>query len=485
MKKTHNKKNSVASSLLYKFFERLGIKGIGFVISVILARLLDPEIFGLVAIIIAVNSIAQTFVDSGLSTALVQNKSANDADYSTVFYISFGISAFLYVILFFCAPLIATYYELDGLVMPFRVLSLTLLFYSYNSIQVAKLTREMQFSKMFACNMTVTVLTGTIGVVMAYKGFGLWSLVFYYLSNSILSCVAYMIVEKWRPKLVFSVSRAKELFNYGYKILISGLLCSIFSNIRTFIIGKMYSPTDLGYYNRGEQIPSIVSTTMDSVFSSVMLPVYARAQGNKQRVCSMLSRTVSLNSFINFTAMFGLAAVAAPLVQLLYTEKWMFCVPYLQILSLANLTVSIFSPCLVTIKAVGRSDIYLKLEVVRRIVMVGILLLSLCFHLLIAIAIGWLISTIVDVAIILVPIKKLVGYSWCDQFRDVLPSLLISIVMCGIVYCVSLFNLPTVVILILQLFVGMGVYLGIAWLFRVKNLTYLLSKFKSYLAQKG
>lgn len=477
MKKHHS---SVVSSILYKLFERIGVKGIGFVISVILARLLDPKVFGVVAIIMAVNAISQTFVDSGLSTALVQNRTVNDEDYSTVFYISFCISVFMYIILFFFAPQIESYYKIDGFKLPFRVLTITLLFYSYNSIQVSKLTREMKFNKMFFCNTIITLISGILGVVMAYKGFKLWSLVIYYLSNAILSCVVYAIVEKWYPKRVFSVLRAKELFDYGYKILISGLLSGIFSNIRTFIVGRIYSPADLGYYNRGEQIPSLISNTLDSVFNSVMLPVYSESQDDDTRLRSMLSRTVSLNSFVNFPLMSGLAVTAAPLVQLLYTEKWMFCVPYLQILSIANMTISISSPCLVFIKASGKSDIYLKLEIVRRTVMCGILILSVSFHSLLAIAIGVLVSMVVDVAIIMVPVKELIGYSCYDQLKDIFPSLLISIVMCGVVYGINFIGISAKITIILQIFAGIGVYFGISWLFKVKSLTYLISKIKWY-----
>lgn len=475
------KKNSVGTSLIFKFIERISVKGIGFVISVLLARLLEPKVFGLIAIITAITAISQTFVDSGLSTALVQNKSADDKDYSTVFYLSFTIATLLYIVLFFCAPLISSYYKLEEFTLPFRVLSLTLIIYSYSSVQTAKLTREMQFGKMLICNFIVTIITGTIGVTMALYDFKLWALVIYYLLNSVLTCVAYIFVAKWHPKWVFSVARAKELFNYGYKILVSGLLSAIFSNIRTLIIGKVYSPTDLGYYNRGDQIPSVVSTTLDSVFSSVMLPFYSSLQEDKEQVKSMLRRTITLNSFINFPAMIGLVVVAAPLVELLYTEKWMFCVPYLQILSLANITVSIQSPCLVSIKAVGRSDIYLKLELIRRIVMMGILLLSLYFHSLLAIAIGWLVSTIIDLAIVMIPVKKLIDYSWLDQFTDVLPTLLISAVMGCIIYCIGFLNLSVPLTLILQIIIGVMVYFMIAWIFKIDSLIYLFRKLKVFI----
>lgn len=478
------KKDSVGASLVFKFIESIGVKGVGFVISVLMARLLEPKVFGLVAIITAITAISQTIVDSGLSTALIQNKNIYKKDYSTVFYMSLIIALILYVLLFFCAPLISLYYEIESLTLPFRILSLTLIVYSLSSVLSAKLTREMQFKKMLVCNVIVTIIAGATGVAMALYGFGLWALVYYYLLNSILTCVAYFFVANWHPQWAFSVVRAKEFFDYGYKMLFSGLLSAIFANIRTLIIGKIYSPTDLGYYNRGDQIPSVVSGTLDNVFKSVMLPYYSRLQEDKEQIKSKLRLTVSLNSFINFPAMIGLAIIAAPLVVVLYTEKWIFCVPYLQILSLANITVSIQSPCLVAIKAIGRSDIYLKLEVIRRIVMIGILLFSLCFHSLLAIAIGWLVTTFIDLIITMIPIKRLFNYTWIEQFTDILPYLLISIVMGGIIYCIGFLNLSVIVMLISQIIIGMLAYFTIALLFKAESMMFLIGRVKSIIYER-
>ena len=479
------KSKSVGASLILNLIDRIGVKGIGFVISVLLARLLEPKAFGLIAIITAITLISQNFVDSGLSTALVQNKSVDDNDYSTVFYMSFSIALLLYMLLFFSAPLISSYYGLKELTMPFRIMALTLPVYSYSSVQAAKMTREMQFDKMLVCNIIVTILTGVIGVTMALYALQLWALVFYYLSSSVLRCVSYSFAVKWRPKPVFSAARAKELFNYGYKILFSGLLCAVFDNIRTLIIGKTYSPAELGYYDRGNQIPTVVSTTLDSVFKSVMLPVYSDAQENREKVKSLLRRTVIQNSLINFPAMVGLAVVAEPLVRLLYTDKWLFCVPFLRVLSLANITISIQSPCLISIKAVGRSDIYLKLEIVRRIVLAAILLLSLCFGSLQAIAIGWLVSNVIDLVIIMVPVKRLIGYSWTDQFVDVLPYLIISAVMGGIIYCIGFLELSIPLILSMQVAVGIMVYFLTALVFKADGMTYLLGKLKGLPGRKA
>ncbi len=478
------KKQSVGVSLIYKFSERIGVKGIGLVIGIILARLLEPEVFGLVAIITAVTAIAQTFVDSGLGVALIQNQNTDEADYSTVFYISFAIAAALYAALFFLAPLFAAYYEMDELTQPFRVLTLTLMFHSFSAIQTAKLTREMRFRSMFLCNLIVTLLTGALGIGLAYAGAGLWALVAYYLSNAALICVAYAFAARWRPRLCFSVSRAKELFGYGYKILISGLLCSIFTHLRTFIIGKQYSTAELAYYNRGEQIPGILSTAIDNSFNAVMLPTYSRAQDDQSMVRALLRRTVALNTFISFPFMFGLAVVGEPLVRFLYTEKWLFCVPYLQILSLAGLAVSITSPCLVSIKALGRSDIYMKLEFVRRAVMLAVLLVSLCFHSLRAIALGWLVSSMIDIVIVMFPVRRLVGYRGRELLRDVLPTLLLSAVMSAAVYGIGRLAPSTFGMLLVQIAAGGLIYFGLAWLCRLESLNYLLHKIKALIGRK-
>jgi len=459
---------SVFSSLIFKFTERILVKSIGFFISVVLARILEPELFGVVAIVMAIVSVAQTFVDSGLSTALVQNEKTQEDDYSTVFYISMAIALLLYAIIYFLTPFIAGYYDIVGYQEHIRILSLMLVFYALNSIQTSKLQRNMQFKNMLICQIISSVISGTVGVGMAYSGYGIWALVFYYLSNSIVTCVTCSIASKWYPKPVFSVDRAKEFFSYGSKILGGGLLCSLFANIRTFIIGRAYSTTELGLYSRGEQIPSIISTTIDGVFNSVMLPVFSRKQNSLSDVREMLKSTITVNSYLNFPMMLGMVAVAPAAVVFLYTEKWSGCIPYLQLISIANLVVSISPPCLVAIKAIGRSDVFLKLEIIRRTVMVFILLISLCVHSLIAIAIGWVISSIVDTLIVLVATYRLVEYSLWDVVCDVGPSFVLSVIMAAVVWGIGHIDLPVFILLMLQIGCGITLYVGLSIVTKAK-----------------
>lgn len=459
----NNKK--IASALFYKFTEKVLVKAIGFVIGVILARLLDPEIFGIVAIITAVVAIAQVFVDSGLSTALVQDKSVTEGDYSTIFYISFGVALVAYLLIFLLTPVIAHYYHIEAYTTQLRVLTATLFFYAFNSIQTAKLQREMAFRKMLVCQLVAVVVSGCVGIVLAYWGYGVWALIFYYLSSSAAACITYAVAARWHPRLIFSKQRAKKLVNYSYKILLSGLLCSLFSNLRTFVIGRIYTKAELGVYSRGDQIPSVISSSIDSAFHAVMLPTFSKEQDSFSRVKDLLSKTIIFDSILIFPAMFGLAATAKNLVLVLYTAKWSAAIPFIQILSLAYIGNPMTSPCLVAIKAIGRSDVYLKLETVRRIVMLGILFASLLFHSLIAIAIGWLLSSVVDIFLIMVPISRLLHYSFGDLWKDIKAPLFISLSMAICVLVIGKLPLSPLPLLILQILGGVIVYLGASLLF--------------------
>ncbi len=461
----------VLSSLAYKFTEKIFAKLIGFVIGVLLARLLAPEVFGVVAIITAITAFLKTFVDSGLNTALIQSKNADSKDYSTVFYISLGIAAGCYLLLFFFAPLITDFYEIPEYLLHFRILALTLLVSAFASIPIAKLTRELQFRKMLFCQLLATVISGALGVGMAFAGYGMWALIVYYLSDSVLACIFFLFAAKWYPTWAFSKRRAKELFSYGYKILTSGVLCSLFYNIRTFIIGKQYTKSELGVYSRGDQIPSIISTTVDNTFTSVMLPFYSAKQDEPSEIKRMLSKTISLNSYLNIPAMIGLAIIAPALVVLLYTQKWEACIPFLQLMALANISTSVTSPCLTAIKAIGRSDIFFKLEMVRRIFMIAILIASVFFGSLYAIAIGWVVSCFIDVFVIIVPTKRLIGYSVRDLFFDICPTLLVSLIMGAIVWLVGCINISNILVLLLQCFTGVVVYILLSVVFRLKSFT--------------
>ena len=476
------KQGSILSSLSFKFIERLSVKGLGLIISVILARLLSPTEFGEIAIIMVFINLCQTFVQSGLNTALIQSKDLKKEDYSTVFYISVAVAALMVAILWICAPWIGIYYQNPNLVLPLRVYSFSLLFAALNSVQVAKLSREMAFKEIFLCSLISSVLSGALGVTLAFCGAGIWALIVYYFAATIVTCVTMLFATKWIPQLCFSIQRARTLFSYGWKMLASAVLCSLYADIRTLIIGKQFSEADLGYYSRGQQFPDILSNTLDVSIQSVMFPALARRQDNTEAVKIMLRKTVTLGCLLIIPVMAGLAVAAKPFITFLLTEKWLPCVPFMQILCIAYASVPLSSSYLVAIKAIGRSDTYMILEIIRRTVMLSILLITVfVFQTVEAIAWGYAISLWIDAIIVAIPTYRLLGYRFSEQLADLWRPLVTSLLMGGVLIPLTLLPIPNVLILIIQVVAGILVYLGLNILLKnpaLKDIFVILGKLK-------
>lgn len=469
-------KGKVISSLIYKFSERLMVKGLGLIISIILARLLSPTEFGQIALIMVFINLSIVLIDSGLNTALVQNKNTSNEDYSTVFYISFTIALFLIATLWITAPYIGNYYEDSSIVTPLRVYSFSLIIGALNAVLVAKMQREMRFKQMMWCNLIACILSGSIGVYMAYSGYGIWALIAYYFSSSMITCISLLFVTKWYPQLVFSIQRAKELFSFGWKMLVSGFLCSIYNDLRALIIGKVYSAADLGYYNRGQQFPDVISHTLDNAIQSVMFPVMSQEQDNVLRIKNTLQRTISLGALIITPLMFGLVAVAEPFIELLLTDKWLPCAVYMQWICIGCASLPMVSSNLVAIKAMGRSDVYMKLELIRRIAMLLVLLISVfCFDSVLAIACGFAISSWLDWLITSIATKRLILFGAKQQFSCFSKTLLCSTLMSLVVYLIGSLDLHIVLLLTIQVVCGIAIYLMLCKLCRNEALSQAFS----------
>ena len=303
-------KAKVIKSLIYKFIERFSVKSIGLMISIIQARLLAPEVFGQLSLLLVFTDLSLTVVDGGLNSALVQSKEVKERDYSTVFIITLGLTAVMIVLLYFAAPLIAGYYQSPALIMPLRIYSLSMFFSAFNSIQVARMQREMRFREMMYCSLAATLTAGTLGIAMAYKGAGLWALVGYYFSHIAVTCIAMFCTDRWIPRGKFSKDSAKRLYGFGIKMLASSMITTIYNDIRPLIIGKKFSTADLGYYERGQRFSTTVSRNLDTAVQSVMFPVMAQAQDDKKQVRAMLRRAQTMGEFVIFPAMVGMSAVA-------------------------------------------------------------------------------------------------------------------------------------------------------------------------------
>jgi O-antigen/teichoic acid export membrane protein len=458
---------------MWKFLERGGVQGLQFVISIILARLLLPEDYGILALVVIFITIANVFIQSGLNTALIQKKTVDQVDYSSVFFLSLGIATSLYVLLYFVAPFIARFYDNQSLVSVLRVLALTLFPGAFNSIQNAIVSRTMQFKRLFYSSIGAGIISGVVGISLAYMGYGIWALVFQQLINQVCITLILWFTVKWRPTLQFSLERVKVLFSFGWKLLVSSLIDTTYRDLRSLIIGKVYTPAMLGYYNRGEQFPKLVISNINGSIQSVMLPALAAHQDYADRVKSMMRRSIVTSSFIVFPMMVGLAVVAEPLVILLLTEKWLPSVPFLQIFCASFALWPIHTANLQAINAMGRSDIFLKLEIIKKVLGLAILAASLPFGVYF-LALSQIVSGIISSFINAYPNKELLNYGYGEQVKDILPSLGLSLFMGVAVYMILYLGLSPLLTMGIQILVGIIIYVGIAYLFKLECFTYLV-----------
>lgn len=482
MEKKSTKKN-VLSAIIWKFMERAGVQGVQFLLQIILARLLTPKEYGIISLITVFIILANVFIQSGFNTALIQKRDVKEEDFSTVFYISIIVAIILYIILFFSAPFIADFYHIRELTYVLRVLAIILFFGAFNSIQNAIISRTMQFKKLFVSSVISMIISGSIGILLAYLGFGVWALVAQQLINQISITIILWFTLKWRPRLVFSLNRVKCLFSYGWKILVSSLIETLYMNLRSLIVGKVYTSEMLAFYNRGEQFPQVIVSTINGSIQSVMLPALSAEQDNKVIVKKLVRRSIVTSSFLIFPLMIGLAVTAEPLIKIVLTDKWLECVPFMQIFCLTYALWPIHTANLQAINALGRSDIYLKLEIIKKVVGISILLISV-FYGVYAIALGGLVAGIISSFINSYPNLKLLDYSYREQLKDILPSLLLSIIMGGLVYSILFLNMNPYITLVIQVLFGVFIYILLAIIFKLECFEYLIKMLISILNNK-
>jgi len=474
----------VLKNFIWRFLERCGSQGIAFIVSVILARKLMPEVYGTIAIVTVFTNILQVFVDSGFGVALIQKKDADQLDFSTVFFFNVGFSVLLYVGMFFAAPWIATFYKLPELTPIVRVLSLVVLIAAMRNVQQSYVSRNMQFKKFFYSTLGGNIISGILGIVLVYCNFGVWALVFYTLSNVAVSVAILWFTVKWHPSLQFSFHRLKSLFSFGWKLLLSSLIDTLYNNLRSLIIGKIYSRDQLAHYDRGKQFPNLIVTNVNSSIDSVLLPTMSAKQDDKDAVRSMTRRAIKISSYIMMPLMIGLAMCAEPIVRLILTDNWLPCVPFLRIFCFTYAFYPIHTANLNAIKAMGRSDLFLYLEIAKKIV--GLAAIGATFWISVeAMAYSLLVTTIITQIINAWPNKKLLAYSYLDQIKDMLPQILLSCVMGAAVFCIGLLGLPSYLTLLIQIPFGAAIYIIGSSLFRVESYTYIVYTAKRYIKSKG
>lgn len=475
-------KEVVFRSLFWKFFERLGTQLVSFIVSIILARLLLPEQYGAIALIMIFISVCNVIIDGGLNTALIQKKNADNADFSTILYSSLIMSGVLYAVLFLLSPYIAEFFHLPILKDVIRVLSINLIFYAINSIQRAYVSKHMLFNKLFYSSFISVVISGFIGIILAYKNFGVWALVAQSLSCTIITCIVMWFTIKWRPILTFSFEKFTQLFSYGWKIFLANFITIIFIEIRKLFIGKLYTPSNLAYYEKGEQFPSLIMNNIFVSIQSILLPTLSEFQDDRARVKAIMRRSTKMSCFVIYPLMVGMIVIAEPMVNLLLGDKWLGAIPFIQIMCVANF----FRPITISnweaIKALGYSGITLKLEIIKKIVDTIILLVSINFGVQ-AIAWGMVLFNFLCVFINLTPNIKLLNYKIHEQILDAVPTLVISAVMGVFISLLRYVDIGNLSMILCQIVVGVIVYIFLCHMFKEESYIYLLNLIKTKLGR--
>ena len=475
--------NKVMANFIWRFAERCGAQGVAFIVSIVLARLLEPKVYGTIALVTVFTTILNVFVDSGLGNALIQKKNADDLDFSTVFFFNIFVCCFLYAIMFFAAPSIAKFYNDTTLTPVVRVLSLTLVISGIKNVQQAYISRTLQFKRFFFATLGGTIGAAVIGIMMAFMGYGVWALVAQQIFNATVDTLILWITVNWRPKKEFSLRRLKRLLSYGWKLLASALLDTVYNNVRQLIIGKMYSSTDLAYYNKGKQFPNLVITNVNTAIDSVLFPVMSSRQDDTKQVKSMTRRAIKTSSFIIWPIVMGMAACARPIISLLLTDRWLPCVPFLQIFCFTYGFWPIHTANLNAIKAVGRSDIFLRLEIIKKIIGIISILVSMPFGVM-AMALAYGATAPISAFVNATPNRNLLDYKYSEQLRDMLPAMLLSFIMAVIVLYIGKIPISVFPAFIIQIIVGIIIYIAGAKIFHFESMEYILTVIKMRRSEK-
>ncbi len=468
---------SISSNVVWRLMERFSAKIVTFIVSLVLARLLDPTTYGTVALVTVFTTILEVFVDSGLGNALIQKKDADNLDFSSVFYFNMAMCSVLYIIMFFAASAIANFYERPELVLIVRVMSLTLIISGAKNVLHAYVSRKMQFKKFFFVTLLGTCISAVVGLSMAFMGFGVWALVAQPLVNYGIDTVALWISVGWRPERRFSFQRLKGLLSYGWKILVAKLVNVTYTKSRDLIIGKIYSPADLAFFNKGDTFPATIVPNITSSIDGVMFPAMSKEQDDKERIKELVKKSIQISSYLVMPMMAGLIACGTTLVRVLLTEKWVPCVPYMVMFCLVYAFWPLSIANLNSIRALGCSDTVLKLEIIERVFSISLLVITIKMGVF-WIGISYMVGELFSAVMCAIPNKKLINYGFIQQFIDLFPLIVASSIMGVIVYSVQLLGLPDILTLVIQISVGVAIYVVLSWVFKLYGFTYFMGLLK-------
>jgi len=421
-------KEKTISALLWNFLDKFSQQIIIFIIGIWLARLLTPANYGLIGMLTIFIALAPVFLDSGFSVALMRQEKLNDQDVSTVFYFNVFISLFLYFVLFFSAPLIASFFKHPELVIIARIVFIALIFNSLTIIQTVVFSKQINFRTLTLVNITSTCISGIIAIYLAYKGYGVWSLVAQILSLSAIRMVLLWLLSNWRPKLIFNLQSLRSLLSFSYNLLLANILYNGFLNIYSMLIGRIYPVAQLGFFTQGTKLSDMPVGTLYSTIQNATLPIFSTIQNEKDRLLNAYRKTMRFAAFISFPILFGLALIAHPLISILLKTKWIEVVPFFQLLCIGGIFTVLIAVNQNFIKIKGRSDIILKLEIFKIVLIVVTLILTIKKSILILV-LGQIIVRFAAYLSNIIFIGKQIDYSWKKQLWDIFPYFIISILI--------------------------------------------------------
>ncbi len=471
-------KSNIATNFIWRFMERISAQLVTFIVSIVIARILSPEDYSVISIILVFITFADILVSNGFATALIQKKNADNLDFSSVFYFSLIFSVLLYIAIFLLAPYVAVWYKMPILSPTLRVLGIRVIISAINSVQHSYVSRNMIFKKFFFSTLGGTIISAIVGIVLALSGFGVWALVFQYLTNTFIDTVVLWFTVKWRPILRFSVLRLKELLSYGWKLLASALIGAIYDDLRTLIIGKVYTKEDLAFYSKGQQFPRLIMNNVSTSITSVVFPYFSKMQDDKEKLKQSIRKTLRTSTVVIAPLMMGLLAIAKPLVKLLLTDKWIQCVPFLQLSCLFYLTSSIYTIYLQAYKSIGKSGLALYIELIDDIF--GIILVILFLKKgAIYIASIMVISRIVACIICFYYNYKLFNIKLKEQIYDVILPIVFSIAMTACIMILDIIEFNYIIKMIIQIIIGIGIYSFICYIFKYPFISSLFELLKN------
>ncbi|MCQ2516600.1 MAG: lipopolysaccharide biosynthesis protein [Saccharofermentans sp.] len=477
-------REKAAAGIVWQLLERFGAKGVSLVVTIVLARLLDPEVYGLVAMATVLTSFLEPLIDSGMNKRLIQKKNVDDVDFSSFFYFNILMSISIYLVVFICAPFVAGFYNNQDLTAVIRVIGLNVLVFGVKAVQKAYVSRNMLFRLFFYATSIGTVLSACAGIILAYKGYGVWALVLQNLINNSVDTVVLWIVVRWRPKAVFSFNKLKDLLSFGWKFLVISLTNTIVDKIRALIIGKVYSAKDLGYYDKGNLFPDTLTSSIEAAINAVILPSLSKTQDNKSSLKQMLRRSIRISMYVLSPINFGLMACAEPLVSIILTDKWLPCLPFMYIFCIRNnfTAINVLNQNVYT--ATGRSGLYLKIDMIKKVINITLLIICMYFGGIIGIAISILLSTLAYIIVNTIQIKKDLDYGLFQQLKDIVQSSSLAVIMAVVVFVFRFLNLSNWLTVTIQIIVGFTFYVSVSAFLKIDEFEYIVDIFKSLFLSK-